>query len=57
MLSLKFGKRFDEYLSQSNYKAIEQESFTRTKNGKVLVDFDDYQADIVDEYKSIAYEK
>ena len=55
--SFKFGKKYDEYLIQASKKVVELENRTRIKNGVLLVDFDDYETDIIEQYQGIAYGK
>jgi hypothetical protein len=52
MRKFRFGGRYEKYTNKPNPKTIEQD-VTKPKryNGQVLEAFDDYEEDIVEEYK------
>ena len=52
MKPLKFGRSFDLYMNRPGRKtAIEEVDLPKKYGGRVLVDFDDYESDIVESYK------
>jgi hypothetical protein len=52
MRPLKFGRSFDLYMNRPSRKtAIEEVDLPKKYGGRVLVDFDDYESDIVESYQ------
>tara|TARA_R110002124_G_scaffold233215_1_gene398213 strand:- start:79 stop:258 length:180 start_codon:yes stop_codon:yes gene_type:complete len=52
MKPLKFGRSFDLYMNRPGRKtAIEEVDLPKKYGGRVLVDFDDYESDIVESYQ------
>ena len=48
----KFGRNFDLYINRPVRKtSIEEVELPKKYGGRVLVDFDDYESDIVESYK------
>ena len=52
MKPFKFGRSFDLYMNRPCRKtAIEEVDLPKKYGGRVLVDFDDYESDIVESYQ------
>ena len=52
MRDFKFGRSFDLYINRPGRKtAIEDVDLLKKYGGRVLVDFDDYESDIVESYQ------
>lgn len=47
-----FSKAYFDYLNQSKSKTIDDVYLPRKYNGKVISDFDDYEDEVVNQYKN-----
>jgi len=48
----KFGRSFDLYINRPGRKtAIEEVELPKKYGGRVLIDFDDYETDVVESYQ------
>ena len=52
MRPLKFGRSFDLYMNRPGRKtASEEVDLPKKYGGRVLVDFDDFEADVIESYQ------
>ena len=52
MRPLKFGRSFDLYINRPGRKiASEEVDLPKKYGGRVLVDFDDFEADVIESYQ------
>ncbi len=50
-MKFRFGRTYETYINRPVSQTIDEIELPKKYNGKVLEDFDDIEADIINEYK------